>query len=48
MKSALWLPLFDELADPLTVVRAAAESTSGQKVVEHLRGEAEGDRHADA
>jgi alkanesulfonate monooxygenase SsuD/methylene tetrahydromethanopterin reductase-like flavin-dependent oxidoreductase (luciferase family) len=26
MKSALWLPLFDELADPLTVARVAAEA----------------------
>ena len=41
MKSALWLPLFDELADPLTVVRVAAEAEEagwhGVFVWDHLR-----------
>jgi len=41
MKSALWLPLFDELADPLTVVRVAAEAEEagwhGLFVWDHLR-----------
>ena len=41
MRSALWLPLFDELADPLAVVRVAAEAEEagwqGVFVWDHLR-----------
>jgi alkanesulfonate monooxygenase SsuD/methylene tetrahydromethanopterin reductase-like flavin-dependent oxidoreductase (luciferase family) len=41
MKSALWLPLFDELADPLTVMGVAAEAEEagwhGVFVWDHLR-----------
>jgi alkanesulfonate monooxygenase SsuD/methylene tetrahydromethanopterin reductase-like flavin-dependent oxidoreductase (luciferase family) len=41
MKSALWLPLFDDLADPLTVMRVAAEAEEagwhGVFVWDHLR-----------
>jgi alkanesulfonate monooxygenase SsuD/methylene tetrahydromethanopterin reductase-like flavin-dependent oxidoreductase (luciferase family) len=41
VKSALWLPLFDGLADPLTVVRVAAEAEEvgwdGVFVWDHLR-----------
>ena len=41
MRSALWLPLFDELADPLTVTRVAAEAEEsgwdGVFVWDHLR-----------
>jgi alkanesulfonate monooxygenase SsuD/methylene tetrahydromethanopterin reductase-like flavin-dependent oxidoreductase (luciferase family) len=41
MKSALWLPLFDELADPLTVARVAAEAEEagwhGVFVWDHIR-----------
>jgi alkanesulfonate monooxygenase SsuD/methylene tetrahydromethanopterin reductase-like flavin-dependent oxidoreductase (luciferase family) len=41
VKSALWLPLFDELADPLAVVRVAAEAEEagwhGVFVWDHLR-----------
>jgi alkanesulfonate monooxygenase SsuD/methylene tetrahydromethanopterin reductase-like flavin-dependent oxidoreductase (luciferase family) len=41
MRSALWLPLFDELADPLTVARVAAEAEEagwhGVFVWDHIR-----------
>ncbi len=41
MKSALWLPLFDELADPRTVMRVAAEAEEvgwhGVFVWDHIR-----------
>jgi alkanesulfonate monooxygenase SsuD/methylene tetrahydromethanopterin reductase-like flavin-dependent oxidoreductase (luciferase family) len=41
MRSALWLPLFDDLADPLTVARVAAEAEEagwhGVFVWDHLR-----------
>lgn len=37
MNSALWLPLFDELADPLVVVRVAAEAVSLDRLRAVLR-----------
>ncbi|MFC7504649.1 LLM class flavin-dependent oxidoreductase, partial [Nocardioides sp. GCM10030258] len=41
MKSAIWIPLFDELADPLVVARLAAEAEeagwNGFFVWDHVR-----------
>lgn len=44
LKSGLWLPLFDELADPVLIAQVAAEAESagwhGVFVWDHLRWEA--------